>query len=61
MSLHSTFKKISPTTLLKQEDWEGLCLYFSQHPEKVRDSAGNEQNIILSLSRVCVKMKQMSG
>ncbi|CQY45905.1 Vi polysaccharide export protein VexE [Salmonella enterica subsp. enterica serovar Typhi] len=25
MSLHSTFKKISPTTLLKQEDWEGLC------------------------------------
>ncbi|WP_410677107.1 Vi polysaccharide transport protein VexE [Citrobacter braakii] len=47
MSLHSTCKKKSPTTLLKQEDWEGLCHYFGQHPEKVRDSAGNEQNIIL--------------
>ncbi|MFU0919907.1 Vi polysaccharide transport protein VexE [Kluyvera sichuanensis] len=47
MSLHSTCEKVSPTTFLKQEDWEGLCRYFGQYPEKVRDSAGNEQNIIL--------------
>lgn len=47
MSLLSTCEKISPTTLLKQEDWDGLYRYFAQHPEKVLDSAGNEQNIIL--------------
>ncbi|EBV5086029.1 Vi polysaccharide transport protein VexE [Salmonella enterica subsp. enterica serovar Ball] len=47
MSLLSTCEKISPTTLLKQEDWEKLYRYFAQHPEKVLDSAGNEQNIIL--------------
>lgn len=54
MGLHSTYEKISPTTLLKQEDWEGLCHYFGQHPEKVRDSAGNEQNIIL-LAIACLR------
>ncbi|POT56329.1 Vi polysaccharide transport protein VexE [Citrobacter amalonaticus] len=47
MSLYTTVEKISPTTLLKKENWEELCEYYRQHPTKVEETAGNAQHILL--------------
>ncbi|EKJ1550401.1 Vi polysaccharide transport protein VexE [Salmonella enterica] len=47
MSLYPIVEKISPTTMLKKEDWEGLCEYYRQHSAKVVEASGNTQHILL--------------
>lgn len=47
MKLYTTVEKTSPTALLKYEDWEGICQYYRQHPEKIKDSVANAQHILL--------------
>ena len=47
MSVHTTVGKVSPTTLLKREDWAGLGEYYRHRPDNLSATPDNVQHIVL--------------